>query len=113
MLGLLLGPRAIGAGGEFGAQYQVCQAAVEFIGPRVGVTVSQACEEEGVARLSHLVGKLQSTPRGHLAQQLNLYSLYIGVRVAQEGGQRQASSISQPGEPFIRARPRFGDIRRR
>ena len=62
MVELLLGPRAVDAGGEFGAQYQVCQAAVEFIGSCLGVTMSKACEEESVARLSHLVGKLQSTP---------------------------------------------------
>ena len=81
MVELLLGPRAVDAGGEFGAQYQVCQAAVEFIGPRVGVPVPKAGESEGAARLSHLVGELQFAPRGHLAQQFDLFSLHIGVRV--------------------------------
>ena len=81
VVGLLLRPRPIGAGGQFGAQYQVCQAAVEFIGSCLGVAVPKAGESEGAARLGHLVGKLQFAPRGHLAQQLDLYLLYIGVRV--------------------------------
>ena len=81
MVELLLGPRAVDAGGEFVAQQLGRQKPVQLIGAGLRVTVPEAGESEGAARLGHLVGKLQFAPWGHLAQQLDLYLLYIGVRV--------------------------------